>query len=173
MARRGDICDGFNCTMFRHYRKKKYKTQKGFASRIGVGIALVCRWENGVTKPTYRNLIKIANILGIAPRLLIIPSKRHILDEWVYHLLDFLKSPPEGKRQVKVTRNGENGSETTIRTERELKLSTREAIEITERLGYFEKEYDDELEGGISEAEQQDTDLLEEGDVPEAYKATA
>ena len=154
MPLRGDICQHFNASMFRYYLRKKYKTHKAFANRIGVSRQAVTAWESGNSKPTWRHLIKMAEVFGIVPRLLIVPSKRFILDRWEDHLVDFLMAPPEKKHQTKEETKvgGREGSEThsETKTKRELKLSERGAIDLTEKLGIF-----DEV-GGESEEYEQD-----------------
>ena len=171
MALRGDICKYFSPTMFRFYLRKKYKRSKTFAKRMGVSENTVCSWRSGQKNPTWRHLIQIAEVLSIAPRLLIIPSKRHILDKWEDHLIDYLEAPPEVKEQTKTEitiGDGEGSSEKTseTKTKRKLKLTAKEAIDLTEKLGYF-----DDIDTGIvssqGEAEAQDEDLLEEVDTPE------
>ena len=171
MPLRGDICQHFNATMFRHYLRKKYKRSNTFAKRAGVSRQAVDSWRNGQKKPTWRHLIKMAEILNIAPRLLIIPSKRHILDKWEDHLIDYLEAPPEVKEQAKTEitiGDGEGSSEKTseTKTKRKLKLTAKEAIDLTEKLGYFD-EIDTEVDISPGEAEAQDEDLLKSGDAPE------
>ena len=142
MPRRGDICQYFNSSVFRYYLRKKYKTHKTFAKRMGVSFQAVYAWGSGESKPTWKHLIKMAGIFGISARRLITPKKRYVLDKWEDHLLDYLEAPPEVKKQTKVeTRIGDkDGSETHSKTdtERELKLSEKGAIELTEKLGIFE-----------------------------------
>lgn len=139
MPFRGDICQSFNATMFRSCLRKKYKRSETFAKRVGVSRQAVDAWRNGQKKPTWRHLIKIAEVLKVAPRQLIIPSKRHILDKWEDHLIDYLEAPPEIKHEeiIKI-RDGEGGSTTTKTVSRELKLTTKEAIELSDKLGHFE-----------------------------------
>ena len=150
MPLRGDICQHFNASMFRYYLRKKYKTHKAFANRIGVSRQAVTAWESGNSKPTWRHLIKMAEVFGIVPRLLIVPSKRFILDRWEDHLVDFLMAPPEVKHQTKEETKvgGREGSEThsETKTKRELKLSERGAIDLTERLGIFDEVGGDETD---------------------------
>ena len=138
MPFRGDICQYFNSTVFRHYLRKRYKRPETFAKRIGVSFQAVYKWRSGKSKPTWRHLIKIAEILKIAPRLLIIPSQRHILDRWEDHLIDYLEAPPEIKHETTVTiKDGKGSSDTQKSVKRELKLSEKGAIELTEKLGHF------------------------------------
>ena len=113
-----------------------------------VSFQAVYAWASGNSKPTWRHLIKMAEVFNIAPRLLIVPSKRFILDRWEDHLVDFLMAPPEIKHQTKVeTKVGDKeGSEThsETKTKRELKLSERGAIDLTEKLGIFDEAGGDE-----------------------------
>ena len=173
MPRRGDICDHFNSSMFRYYLRKKYKNHKVFAKRMDVSFQVVYAWETGVHKPTYKNLFKMAQIFGISPRMLIVKIKRHVLDKWEDHLLDFLHAPPEVQHETvdEEVVGDKEGSERTRRKkiERELKLSERGAIELTDKLGYFDVEADD-VADEVGDAEHSDADLLEAGDVPEAYQ---
>ena len=142
MARRGDICEDFDCTMFRLHRKRRYKTTSTFARAGGWGERTVIYWESGQRKPTYRNLVQIAKLLKIPPRLLIISAKRYIFDRMIDTLVEFWDAPPELKHQTKVeTRVGDDsGSEihSETKTQRELKLTAKEAIELTDKLGYFD-----------------------------------
>lgn len=175
MPLRGDICKYFSPTVFRFYLRRKYKRSNTFAKRMGVSENTVCSWRSGQKNPTWRHLIKIAEVLNIAPRMLIVPSKRHILDKWEDHLIDYLEAPPEVKEQAKeeITIGEKDGSDkvktTEIKTKRKLKLTAKEAIDLTEKLGYFDGIHTelDDIEQG--EAEDQDADLLEEGDAPDAY----
>lgn len=171
MPLRGDICKYFNPSMFRFYLRKKYKRSNTFAKRMGVSENTVCAWRLGQRRPTWQNLIKIAEILNVAPRLLIIKSKQHILDAWEDHLIDYLEAPPEVKEQTKteltlMDGEGQSTKQSETKTKRKLKLTAKEAIALTERLGYFdERDTEDIVEQG--EAEAQDEDLLEVGDTPE------
>ena len=147
--------------------RKKYKRSNAFAKRMGVSEQSVWAWRTGKSKPTWRHLIKMADILNVAPRLLITPRKRHILDKWEDHLIDYLEAPPEIKEQTKteITIGDKDGSEkqSETKTKRKLKLTADEAIALTERLGYF-----DETDTGEPEdtAESYDPlkDLVEEED---------
>ena len=152
MPRRGDICQDFNCTMLRFYRKKKYKTQKAFAKKMGVGIALVCRWENGYTKPTYKNLYKIADALGQPPRLFLVSSKRFIFDGFEDDVMEFVASPGGIVIETKEEILDETERRSVKKVERTIKLTEKGAIELAEKLGMFEDaskksdEPDDRLE---------------------------
>lgn len=139
MARRDDICEHLNPIMFTYYRQKRYKTRAAFAKRMGVTSAAVDAWENGVRKPTWANVIKAAEILNTSPRMLIKRSKRHIIDDFHFHLLEFLKSPPEVKKVTKVEVITEEGKESYTKTEGKLKLTAREAIDLADKLGHFPK----------------------------------
>lgn len=139
MTPKKDICPYFNASLLRHYREKKYKTRAGFAKAVGVSRQAVDGWESGHFKPTYKHLTKMAKVLNIAPRLLITPNKRFVLDKWEDHLIDYLLAPPEVKKQTKVEIRGESETHSTTDTERELKLSEKGAIELTEKLGLFEE----------------------------------
>ena len=126
-------------------------------------------WRTGKSKPTWRNLIKMAEILTISPRLLIIPSKRHILDKWEDHLIDYLEAPPEVKEETKteITIGDKEGSnkESEKKVKRELKLTAKEALDLTERLGYFdevESDSDIEVEDNKTEGYDPLKDLVEE-----------
>ena len=154
--------------------RKKYKRSETFAKRIGLSRQAVDAWRTGKSKPTWRHLIKIAEVLNIAPRLLIVPSKRHVLDRWEDHLIDYLEAPPEVKEQTKeetTIGDGEGNSEkrSETKTKRKLKLTTNEAIVLAEKLGYFDNIHTDLDDVEEGEAEDQDADLLELGDVPDAY----
>lgn len=153
MPLRGDICQYFNTSMFRFYLRKKYKRSNTFAKRMGVSENSVCAWRTGKSKPTWSHLIKMAEILNIAPRLLIVPSQQHILDKWIDDLLDYLDAPPEVKEQTKteITIGDKSGSEkqSETKTKRKLKLTAKEALELTEKLGYFDnKHQESEVEAG-------------------------
>ena len=170
MALRGDICKYFSTSMFRFYLRKKYKRSNTFAKRMGVSENTVCAWRTGKSKPTWRHLIEMAEILNIAPRLLLVKSKQHILDRWEDHLIDYLEAPPEVKEETKteITVGDKEGSEkqSEKKVKRKLKLTAKEALDLTERLGYFEEvESDSDIEV-VSETEKQDSDLLDEGDTP-------
>ena len=150
MPRRGDICEHFNSSMFRYYLRKKRRSHKAFAKQMKVSFQVVYAWGNGTHKPTWRNMIRAAEVLRIAPRLLITRSQRKVIDEWEFHLIDFLLSPPETRKQTKhEEKTGDDaGSETRSQTtlERKLKLTAREAIEVTDRLGYFDQARDDQAD---------------------------
>lgn len=173
MPLRGDICKYFSPTVFRFYLRKKYKRSNTFAKRMGVSENTVCSWRYGQKNPTWRHLIKMAEILNIAPRLLIVPSKRHILDKWEDHLIDYLEAPPEVREQTTEQTTTEDGEVTVTQreteTKRKLKLTAKEAIDLAEKLGYFDNIHIDDDDVELGEAEDQDADLLEEGDAPEAY----
>ena len=161
--------------MFRYYFRKNFKPKRKrsetFAKRIDTSRQAVDAWRSGKSKPTWRHLIKIAEILKVAPRLLIIPSKRYILDKWEEHLIDFIEAPPEIRHEKRITTKEEDGSSDTTKTvERELKLATKEAIELTEKLGYFDGAGEEIGSLEPSAAESADQDLLEEGDAPDAFK---
>lgn len=140
MLMRKNICQHFNHAFFNHYLKKKRKTARTLAKSLNISENSVCAWRTGKSKPTWRNLIKMAEILNITPRLLIIKRKQYILDKWEDHLIDYIEAQP--------------GEET--------KLTTREALILTERLGYFDRIDNIEREEQ-SEAENKDLDLLDEG----------
>lgn len=147
MALRGDICQHFDATIFRYYFRKKYKRSETFAKRVGVSRQAVDAWRNGQKKPTWRHLIKSAEVLKIAPRLLITPSQRHIIDRWEDHLIDYLEAPPEVKEQTKnevTIGDGQGSSEkqSETKTKRKLKLTAKEAMELTEKLGIFDSAKD-------------------------------
>lgn len=48
-------------------RKKLQLTQREFAELIGVSVVTVSRWENGFRTPRIKNLIYVADLLGISP----------------------------------------------------------------------------------------------------------
>ena len=119
-----------------------------------VSFQSVYAWTNGDKKPTWKHLIKMADIFNISPRKLLVKKKQHILSLWEDHLVDFLMAPPEQKHQTKEETKvgGREGSEThsETKTKRELKLSERGAIDLTEKLGIFDEA------GGESEEYEQD-----------------
>ena len=148
MPRRGDICQHFNSSMFRYYLRKKYKNHKTFAKRMGVSFQAVYAWENGDHKPTWSHVIKMADIFNISPRRLLGKTGQHVLQKWDDHLIDFLMEPPEVKKSIKVdvTDDSEYAkakAEEVVKifetkTERSLKISEKVAIELAEKLGYFD-----------------------------------
>ena len=140
MPLRGDICQHFDSTMFRYYLKKRYKRVDSFADRMDVSFQAVYAWLNGTRQPTWRNVIKIADVLKISPRLLITPKQRFIIDAWTDKLLEHVA----------------DGKDT---------LTERGAIDLTEKLGLFD--VDTTIEVEITEAEQQNDDLLDEGVEPD------
>lgn len=145
--------------------RKKYKRSETFAKRVGTSRQAVDAWRSGKSNPTWRHLIKIAEVLKIAPRLLIIPSKRHIFDRWEDHLIDYLEAPPEIKHEKRVTVKDKDGSSDTTKTvERELKLTTKEAIDLTEKLGYFDEVGDKDTDTNAPEPYDPLKDLVEEND---------
>ena len=146
MTPKREICPYINSSLLRYYRRKKYKTAKGFAKVLGVSNQAVSAWETGKSKPTFKHLIKMAAVLKIEPRELIQPSKRYILDRWEDHLIDYLLAPPEVKKQTKIMIIGETQTHTKTDTERELKLSERGAIDLSEKIGIFDD--DDREDGG-------------------------
>ena len=176
MPLRGDFCQYFNSTMFRYYLRKKYKRVETFAKRVGVSFQTVYSWKNGQKNPTWRHLIKIAEVLKIAPRLLIVPSKRHILDRWEDHLIDYLEAPPEVREQSKneITIGEEGSSNKTktseTKTKRKLKLEAKEAMELTEKLGYFEGIGRDDPEA-VEEANYDDLKLMGIAELQSRLKA--
>ena len=161
MPLRGDICNYFSPTVFRYYLRKKYKRSNTFAKRMGVSENTVSSWKYGHKRPTWRHLIEMAEILNIAPRLLIVKSKQHILDKWEDHLIDYLEAPPEVKEETRteITIGDKEGSnkESEKKVKRELKLTAKEALDLTERLGYFE------------EINVEDTELEDTGSTTEGY----
>ena len=146
MPRRGDICQEFNSSMFRYYLRKKYKTRQPFAKRMGLSSQAIDAWATGKSKPTWKHLIKAAEIFNISPRQLLYKRGRKELEMWEDHLIDFLMSPPELRHEKIIKIIDDTGSVTEKKVERELKLTTKEAIELTEKLGIFEAENDDETE---------------------------
>ena len=148
MPRRGDICQYFNSTMFRYYLRKKYKNHKAFAKRMGVSFQSVYAWENGDKKPIWKRVIQIADIFNISPRRLLGKTGQHVLQKWDDHLIEFLMEPPEVKKSIKidVTDDSEYAkakAEEVVKifetkTERTLKISEKVAIELAEKLGYFD-----------------------------------
>lgn len=144
MPRRGDICDQFNSSMFRYYLRKKYKRHKTFADRMGVSFQVVYAWANGTHKPTWKHVIKIAEIFNISARRLLVKKNQNILDLWEDHLTDYLMSPPELKHETKIVIMSDSGSHTEKKVQRELKLTTKEAIDLTEKLGIFDDSDTDE-----------------------------
>ncbi len=47
-------------------RKRKHYTQDELADKIGVSKVTICWYENGERTPTYDNLIKLCDVLGIS-----------------------------------------------------------------------------------------------------------
>ena len=143
MPRQGEICQYFNRTLLKHYRKRKYKTRKAFASDIGVSERTAQAWELGEKKPSLRNLNKIANALEIDLEDILNQTGKQIWQLWQGHLLDHVIAGPEEVKKTKVeiregsALTGYDSNSTTI-TKRELKLTTKEAIELTEKLGIFD-----------------------------------
>ena len=139
MPRRGDICQHFNSSMFRYFLRKRYKNHKTFAKRMGVSFQAVYAWSNGDSKPTWKHLIKMADIFNIPPRRLVGHQGKQILQLWEDHLTDYIMAPPEIKHETKITLIGDDGSSHSEKTvKRELKLTSKEAIELTEKLGIFD-----------------------------------
>lgn len=58
----------------RSARKRKGLTIPALAAKVGVAPRTVIRWEGGDSLPWAQHLIALAHVLGIAPRLLAIPS---------------------------------------------------------------------------------------------------
>lgn len=58
------------------YRKEKRMTQKDVADRAGVTVTSVSRWENGEREPTFRDVEKIAEALGVTMEELTREQKR-------------------------------------------------------------------------------------------------
>ena len=50
----------------REARQKKDMTQEALAHEMGVTQAAVSQWENGITIPKTRDLLKIADVLGVS-----------------------------------------------------------------------------------------------------------
>ena len=50
----------------REARQKKDMTQEALAHEMGVTQAAVSQWENGVTIPQTRDLLKLADVLGVS-----------------------------------------------------------------------------------------------------------
>jgi len=155
MARRGDICSGFNSTMFRFYLRKKYKDIKSFAKRMGVSFQSVYAWQNGDKKPTIKHVLLMADIFKITPRQLLDKTHQHILQKWEDHLMDYLHAPPETvNEEGHKNREGsvEFGFTETSRKERrrELKLSEKGALALAEKLGIFDSTPPDDSIGEIS-----------------------
>lgn len=73
----------------KRYRKEKGMTQEEVADRAGVTAASVSRWESGAWDPTFRDVEKIAEALGVAMEELTREPKRgtglrKIIDGKVY-----------------------------------------------------------------------------------------
>ena len=166
MARRGDICKDFDCSLFRYFLKKRFKHIKTFASRMGISERLVYAWLAGKHKPTYKNLFKIAEVLGVSPRQLVTRHGRRILNEWQYKLSQHLfDDGSKGVGEIETRKTvDKDGNPVTITIERKI---DREAIDLTARLGYFDQVFDD-TESEQTPAEKYYDDLTDE--VPEAYK---
>ncbi|MCG9133850.1 helix-turn-helix transcriptional regulator [Candidatus Poribacteria bacterium] len=161
MARRGDICKDFDATMFRYFIKKKYKYRKTFTARMGVSSQIVSCWLSGQKKPTYKNLFKMADVLGVDPRQLVTRHGQRILNDWQLKLSRHLFD--DAPVEVKKIKN-KAGEMTTITIQRTF---DRDAIDLTARLGYFDQTID-ETESEQTAAEKYYDDLTDE--VPEAYK---
>lgn len=152
-----DVSQHFNRTLLKHYRKKKYKTRKAFASVIGVSDRTAQAWEMGEKKPSLTNLKKIASELEIDPEDLLNESGKHIWNLWLGHLLDYVLADPEVIKETKTeTREGDPKVGVEIRgrkvRKRQLKLTAKEAIDLAEKLGIFEREKDkDETQKDLSE----------------------
>ena len=144
MPRRGDICQHFNTTMFRYYLRKRYKNQRTFAKRIDVTQQAVSAWANGDKNPTWKHVIQMANVFNIPARQLLGKQGKMTLDLWQDHLIDYQMAPPELKHEKKITILTNDGSITEKKVERELKLTSKEAIELTEKMGIFDDADDDE-----------------------------
>ena len=166
MARRGDICKDFDCTLFRYFINKKFKHTKTFVSRMGVSPRIVYAWLSGHRKPIYKNLFKIASVLAVDPRQLVTPHGRRILNEWQYKLSQHLfDDGSKGVGEIETRKTvDKDGNPVTITIERKI---DREAIDLTARLGYFDQTIDD-VEVEQTAAEKYYDDLTD--DVPEAYK---
>ena len=158
MPRRADICEHFDSTMFRYFLRKRYKRHKTFAERIGVSFQIVYAWASGDKKPTWKRVIKIADIFNIPARQLLNKQGRKQLQKWEDHLIDYLMAPPELKHETKITLITDTGTHTEKKVERELKLTTKEAIELAEKLGIFEN------------IEQPDTDTQSENPLHDILK---
>jgi transcriptional regulator with XRE-family HTH domain len=50
----------------REARMKKALTQEDVANRMGVTQAAVSQWENGVTVPQTRDILKLSEVLGVS-----------------------------------------------------------------------------------------------------------
>lgn len=150
MPKRNSICEEFDRHLFRHHLSKAYSKDKDFARDMGLAVSTVSRWIVGSNKPTYKTLIKAAKLLDVRPHQLLIRSKRFILDEWYQHLIDYVLAPPDAKEKMrKETRIGESGehvidSKTTEK--RETKLTERGALELSERLGIFDDDDDEDTQ---------------------------
>lgn len=73
----------------KRYRTEKKMTQEEVAYRAGVTVTSVSRWENGVREPTFRDVEKVAEALGVAMEDLTRESKpgtgfRKIIEGKVY-----------------------------------------------------------------------------------------
>ena len=168
MPRRGDICQHFNSTVFRYYLRKKYKKHKTFADRMGVSFQSVYAWGNGDKKPTWKHVIQIAEVFNISPRRLLAKKSQNILSLWEDHLTDYLMAPPELKHEKKITILTDDGSITEKKVERELKLTSKEAIEITEKLGIFDDaDKDPGTDPDNPLHELMDEDLVDDADTDE------
>lgn len=51
----------------RKYRKIKGYSQKRLAKQLGVSIALISHWEQGVTMPGFVNIIKLCVLFEVTP----------------------------------------------------------------------------------------------------------
>ena len=139
---RSKIDQHFNPTLLKHFRKQKYRTQGDFAAVLGVSLTTITNWETGKRKPTHKHLMKITEVLEIETSDLLCETGEMIFRLWEGHLLDYLLAPPDRLIETKRTVETEKGVTTTKEIRRNVKLTTQEAIRITEKMGYFQHRED-------------------------------
>ncbi len=59
-------------------RKKLNMTQRELASRVGVSHVTISQWESGATSPKGKNLIKLAEVLGVSAVGLAVGDVEHV-----------------------------------------------------------------------------------------------
>lgn len=136
----------FNGATLRALREYWGYTQQSLAVTIGVNVTTVLRWEHGVNIPSDIHISQLANALKCS------------VDDFTQEFLEKFRSHSESTLRAMFTKSANSESI----SERKLALAIHRTLypdPIPEELG----------EVTNSEAEDQDADLLEEGDAPDYY----
>ena len=142
MARKLGLTD-FNLSLIRLLMRSQELTTLALSEKVEVNVAHLSRVLNRHSPLSEQLGKKIAEALGVSWDVIKKPESQHYRDLIHLALADFFSKPD--------------------------RLDWRNAVKLSEKMGIL---YFDDLiaDSEPSEAEQDDADLLDEGDVPDAYE---